>query len=199
MKLTEKQRAVLEFIKFHISSKGYPPTIREICDEFGFSSPLSAKQHVDALHRKGYIKKSPSKQRSIEVSGIRPSSSISLPLAGRIRAGEPILAAEDIEEYIIIDSNLFKSEKGFALRVIGDSMVEAGIFEGDIVFVDPERETKSGDIVVALIGDEATIKRLYKKGRQIRLVPENKGMKPILLKPSEVSIIGRVIGVIRRL
>ncbi len=199
MELTEKQRAVLEFIKLHISSKGYPPTIREICDEFGFSSPLSAKQHVDALHRKGYIKKSPSKQRSIEVSGIRPSSSISLPLAGRIRAGEPILAAEDIEEYIIIDSNLFKSEKGFALRVIGDSMVEAGIFEGDIVFVDPERETKSGDIVVALIGDEATIKRLYKKGRQIRLVPENKGMKPILLKPSEVSIIGRVIGVIRRL
>jgi len=199
MKLTDRQRAVLEFIKAHISSRGYPPTIREICSHFGFSSPLSAKQHVDALERKGYISKVPSKQRCIEVSHIRPSGAISLPLLGRIRAGEPILAAEDIEEYVTIDSNIFKTENGFALRVVGDSMVEAGIFEGDIVFINPEKDITDGDIVVALIDDEATVKRFFKEGKTIKLVPENRNMKPITVKSLDLRILGRVMGLLRRL
>ncbi len=189
---------MLEFIKVHISSKGYPPTIREICSHFGFSSPLSAKQHVDALQRKGYIHKVPAKQRNIEVANIRPSNAIILPLAGRIRSGEPILAAEDIEEYVTIDGNLFKTENGFALRVVGDSMIEAGIFEGDIVFIDPGKDTKNGDIVVAIMDDEASLKRLYKKGKKVRLVPENRNMEPITVKSSDLRIIGRVMGMIRR-
>ncbi len=197
-KLTERQRAVLGFIKEHVSSQGYPPTIREICGHFGFSSPLSAKQHVDALHRKGYIKKSSLKQRGIQVAHIRPPGAISVPLAGRIRAGGPMLAAEDIEEYIAVDRNIFPAEKGFALRVVGDSMVGAGILDGDIVFIDPEKEIKNGHIVVALIDDEATLKRFYKRGRRIHLVPENRDMGPIVVKPSEVRLIGRVTGMMRR-
>ena len=200
MKLTEKQRAVLQFIQHHILTHGYPPTIREICDHFGFASPLSAQQHINALNRKGYIKKHPSKQRSIEVANIRAASSNRLPLVGRIRAGEPILAAEEIEEYITVDSSLLSSENGFALKVIGNSMIEAGIFEGDIVFVDPDREIRNNDIVIALIGgEEATLKRFYRRGDTIRLVPENSEMEPILVKASDVTIIGRVMGVLRKL
>ena len=200
MKLTEKQRAVLKFIQHHISVHGYPPTVREICAHFGFSSPLSAQQHIEALRRKGYIKKNPSKQRSLEVANIRAASSSRVPLLGKIRAGAPVLAAEEIEEYISVDSSVFSSDNGFALKVIGDSMIEAGIFEGDIVFVDPEREIRNSDIVIALIsGDEATIKRFYRKSETIKLVPENSEMKPLVVHASDVTIIGRVMGLMRRL
>jgi repressor LexA len=200
MKLTEKQRAVLKFIQHHISAHGYPPTIREICTHFGFSSPLSAQQHIEALRRKGYIKKHPSKQRSIEVANIRAACSTRLPLVGKIRAGEPILAAEEIEEYITVDASVFNGENGFALKVIGDSMIEAGIFEGDIVFVDPDKEVRNGDIVIALIGDdEATIKKFYRKGDVIRLVPENSKMEPLVVKSSDITIIGKAMGILRRL
>ncbi len=198
MKLTEKQRAVLEFIKMHISSMGYPPTIREICGHFGFASPLSAKQHVDALHRKGYIRKSPLKGRGIEIAGIRPSGTISLPIVGRIRAGEPVPAAEEIESYISIDSGIFRTDRGFGLSVVGDSMIDAGIFEGDIALIEPGHDIKNGDIVVVMIGDEATIKRFYRQGSKISLVPENRSMKPIVVRSSEVRIVGRVMGIIRR-
>lgn len=200
MKLTEKQRAVLKFIQNHISTHGYPPTVREICGHFGFASPLSAQQHIEALRRKGYIKKNPSKQRSIEVANIRAASSNRLPLLGRIRAGAPILAAEEIEEYVTVDSAVFSSENGFALKVIGDSMIEAGIFEDDIVFVDPDREIRNRDIVIALIsGEEATIKRFYRRGDTIKLTPENSEMKPLVVQVSNVTIIGRVMGLMRRL
>ena len=119
---------------------------------------------------------------------------------GRIRAGAPVLAAEEIEEYITVDSSVLSSDNGFALKVIGDSMIEAGIFEGDIVFVDPEREIRNSDIVIALIsGDEATIKRFYRKSEIIKLVPENSEMKPLVVHASDVTIIGRVMGLMRRL
>jgi repressor LexA len=199
MKLTEKQEQVFAFIKEHLFSKGYPPTIREICHHFGFSSPLSAKQHVDALDRKGYIKKNPNKQRGIEVVNLKPSASVNFPVLGRIRAGKPILAQEEIEEYLAIDGKLFHTEQGFALRVIGDSMIEAGIFEGDIVFIDPTREVRDGDIVIALIYDEeATVKRFYRLKDHVQLVPENKTMQPIVVNVEDIQIIGKVVGVIRR-
>ena len=198
MELTKRQEQVLDFIKTHIEQRGYPPTVREICSHFGFASPLSAQQHIDALERKGYIKKHSARMRSLEVVGVRGRPGMSLPLVGLIRAGEPILAAEHIEEYITVDQSFFKAEEGFALKVLGQSMVEAGIFEGDIVLVDPVREIKNGDIVIALLEDEATIKLFYKDNGKVRLVPKNKLMKPIEVEPEKVKILGKVVGVLRR-
>lgn len=199
MELTKRQRQVLTFIKRHIAEKGYPPTVREICSHFGFSSPLSAQQHIDALERKGYIKKKQAaKQRSLELVGVRFRPGLSMPLVGQIRAGEPILAAHHVEEYLTVDQGFFPSEEGFALRVLGESMVDAGIFEGDIVLIDPGREINNGDIVIALFDEEATIKRFYKDNRTIRLVPENKTMKPIEVEPEKVQILGKVVGVLRK-
>ncbi|KWT78168.1 transcriptional repressor LexA [Candidatus Magnetominusculus xianensis] len=198
-KLTEKQARVLEFIKDHLSVKGYPPTIREICKGFGYSSPLSAKQHVDTLIRKGYLRKDDAKQRAIEVTGMRKLNTVRLPVVGRVRAGEPVLAVEDIEDYITLDKGYLNIESGFALRVTGHSMIEAGIGDGDIVFVDAARAVGDGDIAIVLVGDdEATIKRFYRKGAHVMLVPENKDMQPMLLNASDVSVLGRVMGVMRR-
>lgn len=198
MILTKRQRQVLTFIKGHIAEKGYPPTVREICSHFGFASPLSAQQHIDALERKGYIKKHIARQRGLELVGVRFRPGLSIPVVGQIRAGEPILAAQYVDEYITVDQGFSLSEEGFALRVLGESMVEAGIFEGDIVLIDPRREPTNGDIVIALLDDEATIKRFYKDNITIRLVPENKTMKPIVVEPEKVQILGKVIGVLRK-
>ncbi|MEO5361197.1 MAG: transcriptional repressor LexA [Nitrospirota bacterium] len=198
-KLTEKQARVLEFIKDHLSVKGYPPTIREICKGFGYSSPLSAKQHVDTLIRKGYLRKDDAKQRAIEVTGMRKLNTVRLPVVGRVRAGEPVLAVEDIEDYITLDKGYLNIESGFALRVTGQSMIEAGIGDGDIVFVDAARAVRDADIAIVLVGDdEATIKRFYRKGAHVMLVPENKDMQPMLLNASDVTVLGRVMGVMRR-
>ncbi|MCG6551116.1 MAG: transcriptional repressor LexA [Candidatus Magnetominusculus sp. LBB02] len=198
-KMTEKQAKVLEFIKDHLSLKGYPPTIREICKGFGYSSPLSAKQHVDTLIRKGYLKKDASKQRAIEVTGIIRPNTVRLPVVGRVRAGEPTLAVEDIEDYVAVDKGFLNIEKGFALRVTGQSMIEAGIGEGDIVFVDSDRTVRDGDIAIVLVrDDEATIKRFYHEGDTVKLVPENKDMQPIMLNAADVRVLGRVAGLMRR-
>jgi repressor LexA len=196
--LTEKQRAVLDFIKGHVVDRGFPPTIREICTQFGFSSPLSAKQHVDALERKGYIKKSPAKQRGIEVVGFRPTGAMSLPLVTRIRAGSPVYAAEEVEQYVTLDGALFKTEKGFAYRVVGHSMVKAGIFDGDIVFVDPA-QVNNGDIALVVVGEDVSLKRFYAEGENVKLVPENNDMSETVVKSSDATITGKVIGVLRKI
>ncbi len=196
---TARQLSVLKFIKKHIIDKGLPPTVREIAGHFGFASPLSAQLHITALIKKGYLKKTPFKQRALEVVGHKPAEDTKIPLLGRVRAGAPILAAENIEDYINIDRNLFKVKDGFALKVIGDSMINAGIFEGDIVLIAPDAEITNKDIVVALIGEEATIKRFFLKKDTVRLVPENSDMKTITLKTGEVKIIGKVAGVMRKL
>ncbi|QWR77664.1 transcriptional repressor LexA [Candidatus Magnetomonas plexicatena] len=196
--MTLRQSEVLEFIKGHITTIGYPPTIREICSQFGFSSPVSAKHHVDALKRKGYLRQEPLKQRALEVSGMRMPNLQKIPLIGTIRAGHPILAVEDIEEYLDIDASLFNLTSGFALKVKGDSMKDAGILEGDIVFVDKDRPVANGDIGIALIGDEATVKRIYREGATVRLVPENKDMEALTVAAPDVQIIGKVAGVVRR-
>jgi repressor LexA len=199
-RLTDKQARVLKFIKDHLLLKGYPPTIREICKGFGYSSPLSAKQHVDALIRKGYLKKDDAKQRAIEVTGLKQANTVRIPIAGRVRAGEPNLAIEDIEDYITLDKGFLRIEKGFALRVVGQSMIEAGIEDGDIVFVDSGRTVRDGDIAIVLVGgDEATVKRIYySEGDSVRLVPENKDMQPIIVKASDVHVLGRVMGLMRK-
>ncbi|WP_420263804.1 transcriptional repressor LexA [Candidatus Magnetominusculus dajiuhuensis] len=196
-KMTAKQSKVLEFIKDHLSQKGYPPTIREICKGFGFSSPLSAKQHVDALIRKGYLKKDDAKQRALEVTGmIRPSNTVRVPLVRRVRAA---IALEDIQDYITLDKGFWKIESGFALAVSGQDMPEAGIRDGDIVFVDSGHTVRDNDIAVVVVGDEAAaIKRIYYEGDHIRLVPENKDMHPVLASTPDVRVLGRVIGMMRR-
>lgn len=198
-KPTVRQLAVFDFIKNHIVTKGFPPTVREIAEHFGFSSPLSAQLHIKALIKKGYLNKAPLKQRALEIAGLRPAEDTTIPLLGRVRAGVPLLASENVEKYINIDRDLFRIADGFALRVTGDSMKEAGIIEGDIVLVAPHAEPVNKDIVVALIEEEATIKRFFLKNDTVRLVPENREMKPLTLKADRVKVIGKVIGIMRKL
>lgn len=196
---TARQQRIFEFIKGHIIKKGFPPTVREIAGHFGFASPLSAQVHIKALIKKGLLRKSPFKQRTLEILGLKPAEGTKIPLLGRVRAGLPVLASEDIEDYINVDKNLFKVKDGFALRIIGDSMIEAGIFEGDIAVVTSDVEPVNGDIVVALIGEEATIKRFFLKDGMIKLMPENKRLRPTVHRADDVRIIGRVVGILRSL
>lgn len=194
---TKRQQAVLEFIKAHLIEKCFPPTVREIAAHFGFASPLSAQLHITALIKKGFLKKTPFKQRSIEIIGFKPAEDTKVPLLGTVRAGAPILAEENIEYYINIDKNLFRAKDGFALRVTGDSMIEAGILEGDIALIAPGKEARNRDIVIALIEDEATIKRFFLKRNTVTLVSENRNMEPMKFSAKDVTIIGRVIGIMR--
>ncbi|HAM49969.1 MAG TPA: hypothetical protein DCP92_04480 [Nitrospiraceae bacterium] len=196
--LTEKQERVLDFLKSYAQSHGFPPTFREIGEHFGFQWAAS-RMHLKAIERKGFIKMIPAKSRGIEILGSRLSEGLMLPVAGRIRAGNPILATEDIDSHLLVDKTLFPSENAFSLRVTGDSMIDAGIFDRDFVIVRPQDTIKNGEIGVVLIGDEATVKRVFKDKGKIRLKPENKDMKPKTFKSDEVTIIGKVIGVIRRL
>jgi repressor LexA len=196
--LTEKQRSVMEFIESHISARGYPPTVREIGERFGFTWP-AARGHLIALRKKGAIRTVPFKSRGIEVMGRPRTNAAHLPLVGTIRAGRPIPALEDIQEHISVDRNLFRDRDAFVLRVTGDSMKEAGIFDGDYVIVSPGKEVPNGGIGVALIGDEATVKKIYVEKGSVTLAPSNSAMSPATYMPDEVSLLGRVTGVIRKL
>ncbi len=196
--LTERQGDILRFISAFAREHGYPPTVREIGEHFGFLWP-AARGHLKALERKGAIKINPSKSRGIEITGLNLSAGVTIPVAGRIRAGRPVLAVEDIDAHILVDKNLFKSDDLFSLRVTGESMIDAGILDGDYVIVNPQITIKSGEIGVALIGDEATVKRVFLSKGKIRLKPENKDMEPVIHTASEVTILGKVVGVIRKL
>jgi repressor LexA len=198
MGLTTRQRRVLEYIKEHLLSKGYPPTVREVAERFGYRSPMTAKLHIDALVRKGYLRKRPAMSRGLEIVGFHLHDVLQIPVVGNIRAGEPILATTNIEEYISLDRQILRTEEGFGLRVEGESMKGAGILDGDIVVVNPAVECREGDIVVALVGDEATVKRFFNEGGRVRLQPENPDMEPLVVNPEEVRIIGKVVGLIRR-
>ncbi len=199
MGLTRKQAEVLRYLKDYILRRGCPPTVREVAEAFGYRSPLAAKLHIDALVKKGYLRKTPARSRGLEVVGLRPYGAVAIPVVGRIRAGEPIPAVEEIEEHISLDRRIFRTEGGFGLRVVGESMRGAGILDGDIVIVNPGVEPRPGEIVVALVGDEATVKRFYREGGKVRLQPENPEMSPLLVDPGEVRIIGKVVGLVRRL
>jgi len=198
--LTKKQEEILEFIKKKIKEKGYPPAVREICEATGLRSTSTVHGHLTRLEKKGYIRRDPSKPRAIEVVNkdtIISKEIIELPLVGKVTAGEPILAIENIEDTVPFPLEFIGKEEAFCLRVKGDSMIEAGILDNDIIIVRKQNVANNGDIVVALIDDEATVKRFYRENDYIRLQPENKAMEPIYTKSA--TILGKVIGLFRKM
>ena len=201
--LTTSQKKVLDFLKSYIRRKSFPPTLREIASHFGLKGPKAPQKTLSILERKGYIRKVPGGSRAIEVLGSQRilGQTLSLPILGRVKAGEPILAVENIEGYINFDRSMVSSEDVFLLRVQGDSMIEAHIQDGDFALVKPQRDADNGEIVVALIEDEATIKRIFKKRDLIRLEPANPKMEPIVVRKGEkkVAIVGKVIGIFRKM
>lgn len=212
-KLTKKQKAVLECIEDCIAKKGYGPTVREICAEIGLSSPSTVHVHLKALEEKGYIERDPLKSRSImlkqndqgqpvgrnESNVLSPSFSktIDVPLVGNVAAGEPILAEENITETMSLPIDIVGDSASFMLSVRGESMIEAGINDGDYVVVKQQQTANNGDIVVAIIEDGATVKTFYKESDHIRLQPENSTMEPIIV--TNCAIAGKVVAVFRRL
>lgn len=196
--LTDKQKRILEFLTDYTRRRGYPPTVREIGEHFGFLW-AAASTHLRALHKKGFIRLNPSISRGIEIQGLQMQDGVSLPVAGRIRAGAPLLAREDIDAHILVDRSLFPHADAFSLRVTGESMKEAGILEGDYVVVKPQRTIENGEIGVVLLEDEATVKRVSRKGGQVVLTPENRDMQPTTYPPEDIIILGKVIGVIRKI
>ncbi|HGJ67420.1 TPA: transcriptional repressor LexA [bacterium] len=198
-KLTPKQQKILDFIVKYVKESGYPPTVRDIANEFKMSSK-GAYDHMIAIEKKGYIKRDPTKPRAIEIMDFIHrdySDIISIPVLGRVAAGEPLLATQNVERTITISSDMVRSEEPFALKVKGDSMIEAGIFEDDYVIVRQQKTAEQGDVVVALIGDEATVKKFYKEGDHIRLQPANSSMQPIIAR--DVAILGKVVGLYRQI
>lgn len=206
--LTERQGKIFDFILSNITRFGYPPTIPEIQEKFCFRSPNAVQDHLEALERKGYISRRPHKSRGIEIlvdkeprSNNGNNDVTEVPIIGKVSAGSPILAQENIEGTIFIDSSIArKSKRIFALRVEGTSMINAGILDGDLVIVRQQPTAEQGEMVIVLIGDEATVKRFYKHKNKIKLQPENDSMNPIFIDPNnnEVRIIGKVEGVVRK-
>ena len=204
--LSDKQVLVLEFIKEQLMAKGYPPSVREICTAVNIKSTSTVHGYLNKLEKLGYIRRDPTKPRAIEVldgnnnpnvSGLNQEI-INLPLVGQITAGEPILAQENIEEYIPLPSNLIKGSNNFVLKVKGDSMINAGILNNDYIIVDKKNTASNSQIVIALInGETSTVKRFYKENNFVRLQPENDFMEPIILEANSVEIIGVVTGVFR--
>lgn len=199
--LTKRQKEIFDFIRKYADKTGYPPTVREIGKAVGLHSSSTVHAHLANLEKVGLLRRDPSKPRAIELlfdkakKTILPEGS-GLPLVGSVAAGEPILAEENIEEYLEIPDVIGGEDGDYVLRVRGESMVGAGIFEGDYVVVRPADEAGDGEIVVALLGEEATVKRYFREADHIRLQPENDAMEPI--RSTEVSILGRVIGVLRK-
>jgi len=205
MELQERQRLILQVIEAAVREQGYPPTVREIGAAVGLCSPASVQNHLSALEAKGFIRRGTSKRRALEVvrpggrasAGVGVHESALVPIVGRVAAGSPVLADENIEECINIPSFLGGEAPCFALRVAGSSMIKAGILDGDIVVVARQETADDGDIVVAMLDDEATLKRFFREAEHIRLQPENDAMEPILTR--DPRIVGRVTGVLRRL
>lgn len=201
-RLTHKQRKVFDFLCDFFALSGYPPTVREIARELKMAGPHSAKRFLDILETKGYIRKRAKSSRAIEIL-TRPSrleQTPSFPIVGRVRAGHPLLAQENIEGTISLDHTLSRFKDAFFLRVTGDSMINAHIKEGDLVLVNPQPSVLNGEIAVVLLnGEEATLKRFYKEGSRIRLVPENPSMKPIVISISdtEIRVLGKVVALVR--
>ena len=197
--LTDKQQQILEFIKHRILEKGYPPAVREICQAVQLRSTSSVHSHLETLERKGYIRRDPTKPRAIEIIdddfNLARKEIVHIPIVGTITAGEPILAVENIEDYFPMQPDFISSKNTFMLHVRGESMINAGILDGDMVIVQQQPTAENGDIVVAMIEDSATVKRFYKEDGYCRLQPANDSMDPIIVP--EVSIIGKVIGLYR--
>lgn len=197
--LTAKQQQILDYIKDEILKKGYPPTVREICETVGLKSTSSVHAHLSTLERNGYIRRDPTKPRAIEICDdsfqVVRTEMTSLPEVGDVAAGIPILAQENIVSYFPVPSEIVPSGESFVLRVRGESMINAGILDGDRIFVNSCNSCNNGDIVVALVDDSATVKTFYKEKDHIRLQPENDTMDPIIVK--DCTILGKVFGVFR--
>ena len=198
-KITAKQKEILEFIKSEILKKGYPPAVREICEAVSLKATSSVHSHLETLEKNGYIRRDPTKPRAIEIMDdsfqmVRHEMT-SLPIIGTVAAGLPILAEQNIEGYFPIPTDMVPKGESFVLHVKGDSMVNAGIFNGDSIFVTVCNTASNGDTVVALVDDSATVKTYYKENGHYRLQPENDNMEPIIL--DNVEILGKVYGVFR--
>jgi repressor LexA len=202
LNLTKRQQEIFDFIKRYSSRHGYPPTVRDIGKAVGLASSSTVHAHLANLEKVGLLRRDPSKPRAIEMldkavegvkSVVRPNG---LPLVGQVAAGQPVLAEENIEEYVEVPGLAGGQDGEYLLRVRGDSMKDAGILEGDHVVVRPQSTAKDGQIVVALVGEEATIKRFFKEADHVRLQPENPAMEPI--RSREVRVLGRVVGVMRK-
>ena len=199
LKLTKRQREIADFIKQYAAKYGYPPTVREIGKAVGLASSSTVHAHLANLEKYGILRRNPTKPRAIELLIDRAKKAIApagLPLVGQVAAGQPILAEENIEDYMQVPVVAGGDEGEYVLRVSGDSMKGAGILEGDFVVVRRQESAKNGDIVVALVGDEATVKRYFKEKDHVRLQPENDAIEPI--RSSAVRVLGRVVGVLRK-
>jgi len=199
--LTTRQQQVYDFLAGYITDQGYPPTLQEIARHLQVSGNLGVLRHLQVLERKGLINRSPGSSRSIVLADRSRSEPLDLPLVGTVQAGLPQLAEEQIETYLAVDSSLVKGKGSFLLRVRGESMIDAHIMPGDLVVVRPQPSAENGEIVVALIDDEATLKRFYREGEEIRLKPENSSMKSLIYRErdAEVQILGKVTGLCRPL
>lgn len=201
--ISSRQLKILDFIKEELHSKGYPPSVREICQAVGLKSTSTVHSHLGKLEKNGYIRRDHTKPRAIEIINHNPYYSqkemIELPIVGNVTAGEPILAIENIEDTFPIPLDFLDVDNStsFILTIKGNSMIAAGIFDGDYIVVKQQNTARNGDIVVALLGDEATVKRFYKEKNHIRLQPENPDMEAIIA--IDVMILGKVIGVFRKL
>jgi repressor LexA len=194
--LTEREQQILDYIKKMIDEKGYPPSVREIGQAVGLNSTATVHSYLKRLEYKSCLRRAPEKPRAMEVLGKLKTPDFTLvPVLGRIAAGTPILAVENEEDVFVLSSELIGHGDFFALRIRGNSMIEAGIFDGDLAVIRRQPTADNGDIVAVLLEDEATVKRFYKENSHVRLQPENKTMEPILVK--EANILGKVVSLIR--
>jgi len=198
-RISTKQKEILEFIKTKIINKGYPPSVREICEAVRLKSTSSVHSHLETLEKNGYIRRDPSKPRAIEIIddefNLTRRELVNVPIVGTITAGQPILAVENVDSYFPIPSEFMPNSETFMLRVKGESMINAGIFDQDKILIQKQSHAKNGDYVVALIDEEVTVKTFYRENGYIRLQPENDAMEPIIVE--DLQILGIVIGLFR--
>ena len=198
-RITQKQSEILEYIKSQILNKGYPPSVRDICQAVNLKSTSSVHAHLESLEKNGYIRRDPTKSRTIEIIddnfNLTRREVVNVTLIGQVAAGQPILAVENITNYFPIPAEFLNNSETFMLNVKGDSMINMGIYDGDMIIVRRQQTAANGEVIVALVDDSATVKRFYKEGGHYRLQPENDFMDPIIV--DNVEIVGKVIGLIR--
>ena len=198
-KISAKQQEILEYIKSQILERGFPPAVRDICEAVHLKSTSSVRSHLETLEKNGYIRRDPTKPRAIEILddsfNFTRREMVNVPIVGRVAAGEPLLAEQNIEEYFPIPMDFMPNKQTFMLKVKGESMINAGILDGDYVLVEERKTAHNGEMIVALVDDGATVKRFYKEEGIIRLQPENDTMEPIIVP--DCTILGKVIGVFR--
>ena len=198
-KISPKQQEILEYIKSQLLERGFPPAVRDICEAVHLKSTSSVHSHLETLEKNGYIRRDPTKPRAIEILdesfNFTRREMVNVPMVGRVAAGEPLLAEQNVENYFPIPMEFMPNNQTFMLRVKGDSMINVGIFDGDLVLVEQRQTARNGEVIVALVEDGATVKRFFKEEGVFRLQPENDALDPIIVK--EVQILGKVIGVFR--